>query len=95
MTFTRKERVSGQWCYLIVESIEPPRLVFYYQIPKKIVSKAVDRNLIKRRLRAIITPYRHHLPLKAFTIGIKVNPMVISFNELKLDLNKLLNKYAA
>ncbi|MBP9855972.1 MAG: ribonuclease P protein component [Candidatus Pacebacteria bacterium] len=52
----------------------------------------MDRNLIKRRLKAILAPYKETLQGCKLTIGIKKEIKQAKFKELKEDLQGLLAK---
>lgn len=56
-------------------------------VSKKTAKRAVDRNLIKRRIRAIMRPYLK-TPNKDFMIIAKSGIIEVPFSELKKQIEK-------
>ncbi len=88
----RFRREWGKWVSVSWGTSPTNTPVIYYQVPKKALPRAVDRNLIKRRLKAILAPYKETLQGCKLTIGIKKEIKQAKFKELKEDLQGLLAK---
>jgi ribonuclease P protein component len=87
------KRLSGRNLYLsIVKKTNPLDPKIYFQISKKMVLKATDRNLLKRRLRSLLRGYKEVLKSdQALVIGLKVKtPPHPTLTTLKQDLDQLL-----
>lgn len=91
-----KQRFTTNQIFLLVNKnthfpIAKP--VIYYRIGKKVVDKAVDRNLLKRRLREIMREYKDKIPPGVvLSIGVSENIVKKPFKLLKTDLNLTLTK---
>ena len=86
------KRLTGRWLYISLvkrKTLTSPQ--FYFQISKKMAARAVDRNLLKRRLRGLLNTYTKVLKSdQVLVIGLKVKiPPVPSQTNLKQDLDKL------
>lgn len=67
--------------------------LIYYRIGKKVVPKAVDRNLLKRRLKEIMREYKDKIPPgTSLSIGVSENIIKKPFQQLKADLILTLSK---
>ncbi|MDO8183614.1 MAG: ribonuclease P protein component [bacterium] len=85
-------RLIGRWLYLsLVNKKTPTSPKIFFQISKKMAPRAVDRNLLKRRLRSLLNTYQGVLKSdQALVIGLKVKiPPLPTQADLKQDLNKL------
>ena len=60
-------------------------------ISKKVFKRAVDRNLVKRRVRSIFFTYRTTVPF-LITVYPKKTALTISYSELEKELRELLLK---
>jgi ribonuclease P protein component len=87
--------ITNQMFLLVNKNHHQPlaKPIIYYRIGKKVVSKAVDRNLLKRRLREIMREYKDKIPLgTVLSIGVSENIVKKPFKQLKADLNLTLTK---
>jgi len=87
------KRFSGRYLYvsLVLKSkATDPKI--YFQISKKMVPKAADRNLIKRRIRSLLGMFKGVLESnQALLIGLRVKtPPNPTLKALKEDLNQLI-----
>ncbi|MHB8258672.1 MAG: ribonuclease P protein component [Bacteroidia bacterium] len=83
--------------YIEVSASDNPPCRVVFSVPKRSFKKAVDRNLIKRRLREIYRNNKHlfynHLKEKEKNIHLYIiyrSQQIISFDELKESLLKAL-----
>ncbi len=88
----RPRREWGKWVYLSWGPSPTANPIIHYQVPKKALPLAVDRNLIKRRLRAIVAPYKANLKGYKLVIGVKKEIKEAKFKDLKEDVEGLLAK---
>jgi len=91
-----KQRFITNQIFLLVNKNHHQPLakpIIYYRISKKAVSKAVDRNLLKRRFREIMREYKGKIsPGTVLSIGVSENIVKKPFKQLKIDLELTLTK---
>lgn len=84
-------RVNGDNFYLTTSTLPSGGLKIAYNVPKKVVKYATKRNLIKRRIKAVLTPWR--VKMKGMVVvGIKKPVHLLPFSEFKAELESLLIK---
>lgn len=67
---------------------------FGFVVPKKAISRAVDRNLIERRLREVIRAQVSQVPIGyVIILGVKKEARDATFDELRRDVKTLLERY--
>ena len=90
------KRLTGELIFIsLIKRPQPSSPAIFFQISKKTLPRAVDRNLIKRRLRVIMRGLGGQLATdQALIIGLrgKVSPLP-SQTALKHDFNTLKNRF--
>jgi len=71
--------------------LESDVLKFSVSVSKKVAKKAVDRNLIKRRVKAVLQKYKNLSP-KFYIIVAKHGAEKVKGENLKSELAELLGK---
>lgn len=66
---------------------------FVVSVSKKVLKKAVDRNLVKRRFRAILLPFVKKNKNRTIMIIAKQGILETSFRDLKDQIEKTLPSY--
>ncbi len=66
---------------------------FSFVVSRKVSNRAVDRNLIKRRLKCIVLSFDKYIKNGSICVFfVKKSILYISFNELKNEIYNLLKK---
>lgn len=89
--FALKKNVSNNFFSVFYQKTENANFRFAMSIGRK-YGNAVSRNLMKRRIRAIVNELKEELNLFDFVIVIKKEANVLAYAEIKETLTKLLNK---
>lgn len=90
--FRPERRFSGELFSVAVA--KALRTGFACVISKKVAPRAVDRNTVKRRVRAVVSPHLASLPPAAYVFYAKSGAPVATFAEVKRDIEKLLQRIA-
>lgn len=90
----KNKKVKGDSCFAIYQSDDPlgENFRFALSIGKK-YGRAVDRNLMKRRVRMIVSEYQKQFIInKLFVIVIKPASSSLTYDEIKISLISLFKK---
>lgn len=85
----RLERVHGPHFSVSYSTIQPfggSAVV----VPKKVVKKAVNRHLLKRRMRAILLP--HSSSSRVLVVYAKAGASKLPFGEIERELSELISR---
>ncbi|HEY4504526.1 MAG TPA: ribonuclease P protein component [Candidatus Paceibacterota bacterium] len=70
-----------------------PKLALRILVPKAIYKKAVDRNLLKRRIREATRMWYDKLPVGSYTIYCEPGLLRLKFNDIKHLLHNSLRTF--
>lgn len=90
----QRSRVASHSAHLTLKyapepELQRPRLSIV--VPKRAVKLASDRNLLKRRLAALVRPKLPFLPPRLYLITVTSIPAGKQFKAFEVDLAKLFN----
>lgn len=85
--FRPERRFSGAHFSLAIATA--PRTGAACVVSKKVASRAVDRNKIKRRVKAALVPLLPSLPHASYVFYAKAGAAAIDFAEAQRDIEKL------
>lgn len=88
--FKTRKRVQGKYFNIFYQ---PNNQTFRFAISiGKKYGNAVERNLMKRRIREVINYYKENLDSFDFVVVVKKESANLSFQQIKEELTKLLYK---